>query len=105
MWQGINLVPRAGSRLWLGATLEPGEQADPAALAHLRQLGDTAPTWLQQAAVIRRWQGHRAHPIGQPAPILAELEPGLLLASGHYRNGVLLAPATAEWVADRLELS
>jgi glycine/D-amino acid oxidase-like deaminating enzyme len=103
LWQGINLVPRAGSRLWLGATLEPGEQADPAAMAQLRQLGDTAPTWLQQAAVIRRWQGQRAHPIGQPAPLLAELEPGLLLASGHYRNGVLLAPATAEWVADQLE--
>jgi glycine/D-amino acid oxidase-like deaminating enzyme len=111
VWQGVNLVPRprtgdpAGARLWLGATLEPGEQADPAALTHLRQLGGAAPAWLQQAAVIRRWQGHRTHPIGQPAPLLAELEPGLLLASGHYRNGVLLAPATAEWVADQLERS
>ncbi len=103
VWQGVNLVPRGSARLWLGATLEPGEQADPAALARLRQLDDTAPAWLQQATVIRRWQGHRTHPIGQPAPLLAQLEPGLLLASGHYRNGVLLAPATAEWVAQQLE--
>ena len=111
VWQGINLVPQTqtsepgGARLWLGATLEPGDQADPAALAQLRALGGAAPAWLQQATVIRRWQGHRTHPIGQPAPLLAQLEPGLLLASGHYRNGVLLAPATAEWVADQLELS
>lgn len=105
MWQGINLVPRGCNRLWMGATLEPGEQADPAALAHLSQLGEAAPSWLQQGAIIRHWQGHRSHPIGQPAPLLAKLEPGLLLASGHYRNGVLLAPATAEWVADQLELA
>jgi len=28
-----------------------------------------------------------------------------LLASGHYRNGVLLAPATAAWVLQQLEPS
>ncbi|MGL6134741.1 MAG: FAD-dependent oxidoreductase, partial [Prochlorococcaceae cyanobacterium] len=38
----------------------------------------------------------------QPAPVLEVLEPGLVVASGHYRNGVLLAPATAEWVASRI---
>jgi glycine/D-amino acid oxidase-like deaminating enzyme len=27
----------------------------------------------------------------------------LLLASGHYRNGVLLAPASAEWVVQQIE--
>jgi glycine oxidase len=27
----------------------------------------------------------------------------LLLASGHYRNGVLLAPASAEWVVKQIE--
>jgi glycine oxidase len=26
-----------------------------------------------------------------------------LLASGHYRNGVLLAPATAEWISNQIE--
>lgn len=110
VWQGVNLVPRnrtpiaSEAGLWLGATLEPGDQANPAALARLRQLDGTAPDWLEQATVIRRWQGHRTHPLGQPAPLLAQLEPGLLLASGHYRNGVLLAPATAEWIADQLEL-
>ena len=103
VWQGLNLVPRASNKLWLGATLEPGDQADPAALAGLQQLGGAAPAWLRQATVLRQWQGHRPHPIGRPAPLLEQLEAGLVLASGHYRNGVLLAPATAEWVADQLE--
>jgi glycine/D-amino acid oxidase-like deaminating enzyme len=29
--------------------------------------------------------------------------PGLLLLSGHYRNGVLLAPATAAWICGRIQ--
>jgi glycine/D-amino acid oxidase-like deaminating enzyme len=53
--------------------------------------------------VVRHWQGLRCRPIGQPAPVLAEPEPGLLLATGHYRNGVLLAPATAEWLCERIQ--
>ncbi len=107
-WGGVNLVPRPGGRLWLGATLEPpaGEpfaaQASAAELASLRDLAGTAPDWLRQATVLRHWQGLRARPQGAPAPLLEQLEPGLLLASGHYRNGVLLAPATAEWVAERI---
>jgi D-amino-acid oxidase len=101
-WGGINLVPRPGGRLWLGATLEPGEAADPAQGAQLQQLGGQAPEWLRQATVLEQWQGLRARPLGRPAPLLEALEPGLLLASGHYRNGVLLAPASAAWVADHI---
>jgi glycine/D-amino acid oxidase-like deaminating enzyme len=41
--------------------------------------------------------------VGRPAPWLEEVAPGLLVATGHYRNGVLLAPATAAWVGERVE--
>ncbi|MEB3156067.1 MAG: FAD-dependent oxidoreductase [Cyanobacteriota bacterium] len=107
VWRGMNLVPRpdpasGGQRLWLGATLEPGDQAAAAALADLRTLGGAAPAWLREAKVVRRWQGLRGKPVGQPAPVHLEPEPGLLLACGHYRNGLLLAPATAEWVCERI---
>jgi glycine/D-amino acid oxidase-like deaminating enzyme len=107
VWRGVNLVPRPdlGSnsrRLWLGATLEPGAQANHQALKDLRDLGGDAPTWLQSAMVVRQWQGLRCHPKGQPAPVLQEPEPGVLIASGHYRNGVLLAPATAAWLCERI---
>jgi glycine/D-amino acid oxidase-like deaminating enzyme len=106
VWRGVNLVPRpdlpGGKRLWLGATLEPGQTADPVALASLRDLDGAAPDWLRAATVLRPWQGWRARPRDRPAPVLEEPEPGLLLASGHYRNGVLLAPATADWLLERI---
>jgi glycine/D-amino acid oxidase-like deaminating enzyme len=108
VWRGINLVPRPGAegggqRLWLGATLEPGDQASAAALEEMRSLGGAAPAWLRQAKVVRHWRGLRCRPIGQAAPVLMEPEPRLLVASGHYRNGILLAPATAEWISERIQ--
>ena len=103
-WSGINLVPRPQGRLWLGATVEIDQrQGQPEPLRALRELDGQAPAWLQRATVLRQWQGLRARPLGRPAPLLEQLEPGLLLASGHYRNGVLLAPATAAWVAEQIE--
>ncbi len=107
VWRGLNLVPRpdleGGRRLWLGATLEPGIRADPEELVQLRKLGGAAPEWLGGARVVRHWQGLRPRPVGQPAPLLEQPAAGLLLAAGHYRNGLLLAPASAAWVAERIE--
>lgn len=103
VWEGINLVPRPGGRLWLGATLEPGLKADAAALQSMADLNGHAPTWLTRATVLSRWQGLRVQPLERPAPWLEVLAPGLLLAGCHYRNGLLLAPATATWIAEALE--
>lgn len=112
VWRGINLILRPPAadadvaspwRLWLGATLEPGQEASSGALESLRDLAGEAPDWLRRARLCRQWQGLRARPQGQPAPLLQDLGNGLLLAAGHYRNGVLLAPASAEWVAERIE--
>ena len=104
-FQGFNLVPKQPGRLLLGATLEPGAEADPSALKlMLDRLGSTLP-WLKSASPVEHWWGLRARPVDRPAPLLEQLEPGLLLASGHYRNGVLLAPATAEWVEKGLNRS
>ena len=50
-----------------------------------------------------RVERNRAKPINEPAPLLKQLEPGLLINTGHYRNGVLLAPACAEWVGIKIE--
>jgi glycine oxidase len=52
---------------------------------------------LAEAAIIRVWSGLRPRPENRPAPVIGLL-PGyrnVLLATGHYRNGILLAPATA----------
>ena len=102
IWKGINLVPRPNGRLWLGATVELGAEASALELSDLQSLQGTAPAWLQQAQVLRQWQGLRARPSGQPAPVLEQPKPRLLVVSGHYRNGILLGPASADWAAEQI---
>lgn len=59
---------------------------------------------LTGAEIIETWSGLRPGTPDQ-LPILGPAEiKGLLMATGHYRNGILLAPITAkllgEWIAD-----
>lgn len=107
VWRGLNLVPRPDlegrHRFWLGATLEPGELADPAELSKLQHWAGAELSWLNSARVKRQWQGWRCRPVGRPAPVLEQLEAGMIVTSGHYRNGVLLAPASARWVMEQVE--
>jgi len=61
-----------------------------------------APTWVAPAFTLAEVTvGHRP---GTPdnAPILGVLRPGVLVAAGHHRNGVLLAPVTADLVVSEL---
>jgi glycine/D-amino acid oxidase-like deaminating enzyme len=106
-WKGLHLVPRpdraGGRRLWLGATVEPGTDPGAAALAQLRKLAGDAPDWLARAELRQHWLGIRARPRDRPAPLLEQPRPGLLLACGHNRNGVLLAPVSAEWALSQVE--
>jgi glycine/D-amino acid oxidase-like deaminating enzyme len=106
-WKGLHLVPRpdqaGGRRLWLGATVEPGTDPDAAAFRQLRRLAGDAPDWLARAELRQHWLGVRARPRDRPAPLLEQPRPGLLLATGHNRNGVLLAPVSAEWVLSQVE--
>lgn len=100
--KGVNLIPLPENKLLIGATIEPGEMPLDEVLQEMRQIDGDAPQWLTKARVLEHWSGARARPINQPAPILKQLEPGLLMASGHYRNGILLAPATADWVTHEI---
>ena len=93
-----NLIPNGNNHLILGATLEPGTCPNAQALKEMQNLNWNAPNWLQTASVFTSWSGPRGRPKDVPAPILKKLEPGLIIATGHYRNGILLAPASAEWV-------
>ncbi|MGF1672393.1 MAG: NAD(P)/FAD-dependent oxidoreductase, partial [Rivularia sp. (in: cyanobacteria)] len=59
---------------------------------------------LANASIIRTWSGLRPRPENRPAPVI-EKPPGydnVILASAHYRNGVLLAPATAQMVKEMI---
>ena len=57
---------------------------------------------LASAAIEEHWSSFRpGTPDGLPLVGETRIE-GLLLASGHYRNGILLAPLTAELVSDAM---
>jgi glycine/D-amino acid oxidase-like deaminating enzyme len=101
----IHLVPLGSVdhhwEYWVGATVEFGEDADP---TPDRQMFDTLMQsaierypGLAQATPIRQWSGLRPRPEGRPAPVIEQLPDydNVIIAAGHYRNGVLLAPATA----------
>lgn len=94
-----------GRWILAGATAERGRadtEVDPAAIAVLRRRAAGLAPALADAPEVSAWAGVRP---GSPddAPILGETAiPGVFAALGHYRNGILLAPATAEIVADQI---
>ena len=103
--RSVYLVPYGADRLVVGATVE--EQGfDPrvtagAVLDLLRDATEVVPGLTELALVetLARWRP------GTPdnGPLLGRSAvPGLVLATGHYRNGVLLAPLTGQVVADVL---
>ncbi|NER06279.1 MAG: FAD-dependent oxidoreductase, partial [Okeania sp. SIO3C4] len=101
----VNIVPVGENEYWVGATVEfpddVGEVvADSSLLDRVMERAISFCPSLANATVLRKWSGLRPRPEGQPAPAVGYLEgfKNVLLATGHYRNGVLLAPATAEAV-------
>ncbi len=102
-YQSINFIHQYPNRMLIGATLEKGTQASLVDKQEMLNLKNNAPTWMKNALISHEWSGIRARPINKPAPLLEQIEPGLLINTGHYRNGVLLAPACAEWIGLKIE--
>lgn len=96
------LVPRVDGRILAGSTLEDAGFEKVVTQEGVRKIMaaalDLVPA-LVDAEVVEMWAGLRP---GSPddLPILgpSDIE-GLLVATGHYRNGILLAPVTAKLVA------
>lgn len=97
----VYLVPRGG-QVVIGATMETGRVIDTPeadAIEALRVEGVKLCPGLASAPVTESWAGVRP---GTPdhAPFIGQTaSPGLLVAAGHYRNGILLAPVTARMIA------
>jgi glycine oxidase len=105
----VNIVPCGGNDYWVGATVEfPVDgtvTAQAECLEQVRQMAiDICPN-LAKGEIVRTWQGLRPRPNHRPAPVIdrAGNNQRILVASGHYRNGVLLAPATARIIGEMLD--
>ena len=105
----VHIVPVGNGEYWVGATVEFADEAgdlvaESALLEKVKQEAVAFCPDLAQATILRTWSGKRPRPEGRAAPVIGQL-PGysnVLLATGHYRNGVLLAPATAQAIHEMI---
>ena len=95
----VYLVPRTDGRILVGATLEDAGYDKRVELEVVRRLqqgaADLVPA-LSEGKLHQAWAGLRPG-TADGLPILGETSvAGYFVASGHYRDGVLLAPITAK---------
>jgi glycine oxidase len=100
--QFVYLAPKSDGRVLVGATVEEAgfdTQITAGGLLDLLRLAwETLPA-IYDLPVVETWAGLRPGSRDN-APILGKTPiAGLYMATGHYRNGILLAPVTAEDVA------
>ncbi len=106
----VHLVPMGDRVYGVAATVEfppEGERSplpEPAALEAVWQVALEYCPALQSGEIVSTWYGLRPRPQGQAAPVIQPIQGWRngILATGHYRNGVLLAPATAQKVCELL---
>jgi glycine/D-amino acid oxidase-like deaminating enzyme len=99
----VYLVPRSDGRIVIGSTLEDAgfnKQTDADAIEKMFQAATELVPGLSKSRRHEDWAGLRP---GTPdnLPILGETATrGYFVASGHYRDGILLAPITAELMTE-----
>jgi glycine oxidase len=98
----VYLVPRADGRLVIGSTLEDAgydKRVDIDKIQRLRELALELVPSLSKARLHKAWTGLRpASSDGLPILGPAAIE-GYFVATGHYRDGILLTPVTARIMA------
>jgi glycine oxidase len=102
----VYLIPRSNGRLLIGATVEEAgfdKRTDVVAIKRLHHAALALVPKLADARILEDWAGLRP---GTPdaLPILgATATPGYYVATGHFRDGILLAPITAQIMAQVIE--
>jgi glycine oxidase len=99
----IYLIPRTDGRILVGTTVEEAgfdKRTDIATIQRLHRAAIAMVPELRNAKILENWAGLRP---GTPdaLPILGQTAtPGYYVAAGHFRDGILLAPITAEVMSD-----
>ena len=98
----VYLVPRSNGRILIGSTLEDAgydKRVDAEVINRMHRAAVALIPQLEHARMLEAWTGLRP---GTPddLPILGPTSlPGYFVAAGHFRDGILLAPVTAEVMA------
>ncbi len=99
----VYLIPRSDGRILVGTTTEEAgfdKTTDVATIQRLWRAAISLIPELRNAKILEDWAGLRP---GTPdaLPFLGETStPGYYAATGHFRDGILLAPITARIMAD-----
>jgi glycine oxidase len=99
----VYLIPRSDGRILVGATVEEAgfdKRTDVGTIQRLYHGAIAIVPELRNAKILEDWAGLRP---GTPdaLPILGlTATPGYYVATGHFRDGILLAPITAQVMAD-----
>ena len=104
---GCYLVPKKGGRLIVGATVKPytfNQDVTVDGISSLMEKATRLVPSILDAQWEKAWAGIRPQ-TGDGLPYLDEHPEinGLFIATGHFRNGILLAPITGELMADLVE--
>ena len=100
----VHMAPKGDGHLIVGATVEDCGFTSGVTAGGMFALLEGARRVLpgiEEMEIDAVWSGFRPTS-DDDAPIIEEAAPGLVLATGHHRNGYLLAPATADAVATLL---
>jgi len=100
----VYVVPRADGRVVVGATVEERGFDATVTVRAVHDLLRAALELLPDTGELELTETVAGLRPGSPdnAPLLGPLSDGLVVAAGHYRNGILLTPVTAEGVAELL---
>jgi glycine oxidase len=103
LWtQKAYLAPRRDGRLLVGATTEErgfDERLTAGGMLSLLESAWRALPEIEELPILESWTGFRPGS-RDDAPILGPTDvDGLIFATGHHRNGILLTPVTADAIA------
>ena len=100
---GKNIIPKSKNKLIIGSTDEYSTKPEENIFEKLTDFLDKKPSWLTKSRISKKWYGIRSRPDGKPSPIMESLDDGLIICTGFYKNGILLAPACSKWVANEIK--
>ncbi len=100
------LVPRADGRILVGATVEDvgfDKTVTDEAVSELKRSAVEILPELANLNIVETWSGLRPRSADE-LPVIGNVVgiDNLLIATGHYRNGILLAPLTAKIIAEKV---
>ena len=100
---GKNIIPKSKNQLIIGSTDEYSTKPEENTFEKLTNFLDSKPSWLMNGKISKKWYGIRSRPEGEPSPIMRSFEDGLIICTGFYKNGILLAPACSKWVTNEVK--